>query len=152
MAFPFSEENAASRLRLRTRVAQLSDMDLALSTHYGWTVAALFAHMAWWDQRVLVLLQRWNEKGVDESPVDAHAVNEALRPLCHAIDPRKAIGLCLSSAEAVDAELETITSDLMKQVEANASTQFRFNRALHRNGHLDDIDALLRTGGGAGGA
>ncbi len=151
MAFPFSKENAASRLRLQALVDRLSDEDLTLSTPYGWTVGALMAHLAWWDLRVLVLLQRWKEKGVDESPVDSQAVNDALRPLCHAIDPQKAIELCLSSAEAVDAELETISSDLIMQVEATTSTQLRFNRALHRNGHLDDIDALLRAGGGSRG-
>jgi len=35
----------------------------------------------------------------------------------------------------------------MKQIEAHAeatSTQFRMNRALHREGHLNDIEALLK--------
>ena len=152
MAFPHSEENTASRLRLQALVGRLSDEDLALSTPYGWTVAAILAHLAWWDQRVLALLRRWKEDGVDESPIDSHAVNDALRPLCHAIDPGKAIELCLSSAEAVDAELETISYDLMKQVEGTTSTQFRFNRALHRNDHLNDIEALLRPQHNCGGA
>jgi hypothetical protein len=151
MAFPFVEENNLSRARLQAVAARISDDDLALSTPYGWTIAALLAHLAWWDQRVLVLLQRWKEKGVDESPVDSQAVNDALKPLCHAIEPRRAIELCLASAKAVDAELETITPDLVARIEATA-TQFRFNRALHRNGHLDDIDLLLPPREGSGGA
>ena len=142
MAFPFVEENNLSRARLQAVTARLSDPELALTTSYGWTVAGLLAHLAWWDQRVLVLLQRWKEKGVDESPVDSQAVNEALKPLCHAIEPRRAIALCLDSAEAVDAELETITPDLVERIEATA-TPFRPNRALHRNGHLHDIELLL---------
>jgi hypothetical protein len=143
MAFPFVEPNNLSRARLQAVTARLSDVDLALSTPYGWTIAALLAHLAWWDQRVLVLLRRWKEKGVDESPVDSQAVNDALKPLCHAIEPRRAIGLCLASAKAVDAELETIRPDLVERIEATA-TQFRFNRGLHRNDHLQDIEALLR--------
>jgi hypothetical protein len=46
----------------------------------------------------------------------------------------------------VDAELETLSADLVRQMEEHAEateTQFRMNRSLHRNGHLDDIDALL---------
>jgi len=151
MAFPFTEENRASRVRLRSLVGRLSAEDLALTTDYGWTLSALFAHLAWWDQRVLILLRRWKETGVDESPVDSQAVNDALRPLCLALEPRKAIELCLSSAEAADAELETITTDLMDRIAAT-SNQFRFNRALHRNGHLDDIELTLRRQHGLSGA
>ena len=90
--------------------------------------------------------RRWKEKGVDESPVDLQAVNDALKPLCHAIEPRRAIALCLASAKAVDAELEIIRPDLVERIEATA-TQFRFNRALHRNDHLRDIEALLPSRG-----
>ncbi len=143
MTFPFSAENAASRLRLRTRVAQLSDKDLALSTHYGWTVAALFAHMAWWDQRMLVLLRRWKDNGIDDSPVDSHAVNESLKPLCHALPPRAALRLCLATAEETDAELSRISPELFAQIEASPN-HFRMNRGLHRNDHLNDILSLIR--------
>ncbi len=143
MAFPFLEENTASRRRLETLVRRLSDADLTRSTSYGWTVAALLAHLAFWDQRVLALLRRWKEEGVDPSPIDPDAMNDALKPLCLAIDPRTAVELCLSSAQAVDAELETITSDLVEEIQASP-THFRFSRALHRNDHLNEIELLLR--------
>ncbi len=146
MDFSFLEENTASRHRLQTLIHRLSDADLARVTPSGWTVAALLAHLAWWDQRVLGLLRRWKEQDVDASPVDADAVNYALKPLCLALDPRTAIQLCLSSAEAVDAELETITSDLVERIQEEIQAnpfQFRFSRALHRNGHLNEIEQLL---------
>ncbi len=146
MIFPYAQENAESRQRLESLVHRLTDTDLALSTHYGWTVAALLAHLAFWDQRVLVILKRWKEQGFDPSPIDAMAVNDSLRVICHALEPRTAIELCLSSAQSVDTELETLTSDLVKQIEEHSeatSSQFRMNRSLHRNGHLDDIEALL---------
>jgi uncharacterized damage-inducible protein DinB len=143
MTFPFLEENMASRRRLETVVRRLSDADLARTTHYGWTIAALLAHLAFWDQRVLVLLRRWKAAGVDESPVDSMAMNDALKPLCHALAPAAAAELCLAAAEAVDAELETITPELVQQIEA-APVHFRFSRALHRDDHLRDIEQLLR--------
>jgi hypothetical protein len=47
----------------------------------------------------------------------------------------------------VDAELETLTPELVNQMEEHAAateTQFRMNRSLHRDGHLNDIEALLK--------
>ena len=68
MNIQLNEENTASRQKLAALAGRLSDADLALVTTYGWSVAALFAHMTWWDQRVLVLLRRWKKHGLDESP------------------------------------------------------------------------------------
>lgn len=146
MTFPYSQQNTESRRRLESLVRGLSDADLALSTDYGWTVAALLAHFAFWDQRVLVILRRWKEEGFDPSPIDARAVNDSLKVICHALEPRTAIELCLSSAKAVDTELETLSPELVKQIEEHAQatdSQFRMNRSLHRDGHLNDIEALL---------
>ena len=148
MTFPYSKENAESYQRLKSLAHRLTDTDLALSTDYGWTVSALLAHLAFWDQRVLVILRRWQAEGFDPSPVDAMAVNDSLRVICHALEPRTAVDLCLVSAEAVDAELETLSPDFVQQIEEHAQatdTQFRMNRALHRDGHLNDIEALLKT-------
>ena len=147
MTFPYSQQNAESRRRLEALTRRLSDEDLALSTDYGWTVAALLAHLAFWDQRMIVILRRGLEDGFDPSPIDSAAVNDSLRVICHALEPRSAVELCLSSAEAVDAELDTLAPDLVKQLEEHAAateTQFRMNRSLHRDGHLNDIEALLQ--------
>jgi len=140
MTSSFVDENTASRRRLESLVRRLSDADLARSTSDGWTVAALLAHLAFWDQRVIALLRRWEAKGVDESPVDPDAINDALKPLCLALTPRTAAELCLSSAEAVDAKLEAITADLVKRIQTSP-THFRFNRALHRDDHLNEIES-----------
>jgi uncharacterized damage-inducible protein DinB len=146
MAFPFAQENTASRQRLEALVRKLTDQDLARSTDYGWTIAALLAHIAFWDQRMLVILKRWKETGFDPSPIDSAAVNDALKVICHVLEPRAAIELCLSSAETLDAELASLTPDLLKQIEdhiAATSTQFRMNRSLHRNDHVKDIEELV---------
>lgn len=147
MTFPYAQQNAESRRRLEALVNGLSDEDLARTTDYGWTVAALLAHLAFWDQRVLMILRRWQTEGFDPSPIDSQVVNDSLRVISHALEPRAAIRLCLSSAEEVDTTLETLTSDLVSQMEGHAAateTQFRMNRSLHRNAHLDDLEALLK--------
>jgi len=147
MTFPYAQQNTESRERLVALTQRLSDEDLARSTDYGWTVAALLAHLAFWDQRMLMILHRWQTEGFDSSPMDTGVVNDSLRVICHALEPRKAIELCLSSAEAVDAEFEKLTPDQVKQMEEHAAateTQFRMNRGLHRSAHLDDIEQLLK--------
>lgn len=142
MARSFVDENTRSRQRLEMLTARLSPTDLTRTTSFGWTVSALLAHLAYWDRRVLVLLRRWKEKGFDESPVDADAVNDALQALCHAIDPHRAIELCRESARMADAEIETAADALVARI-AESSTHFRLNRGLHRNDHLDQIEQLL---------
>ncbi|HEY3475466.1 MAG TPA: maleylpyruvate isomerase N-terminal domain-containing protein, partial [Anaerolineales bacterium] len=78
MTFPYSDQNATSRNRLKTLVQRLSNEDFARSTDYGWTVSALLAHLAFWDHRMSAILQRWQGEGLDPSPIDMMVVNEAL--------------------------------------------------------------------------
>ena len=147
MTFPYSQQNAESRQRLTALVRRLTDTDLALSTDYGWTISALLAHLAFWDHRMSVILDRWLTEGFDPSEIDSRAVNDALKVLCHALEPRIAADLALVAAEKIDAELEAISPELVKQIEDHAQatrTQFRMNRALHRTSHVDDIEALLQ--------
>jgi hypothetical protein len=148
MTFPYSKENTESYQRLKSLIHGLTDTDLALSTDYGWTIAALLAHLAFWDQRMVVILKRWKENGLDESPIDSMAVNDSLKMICHALEPRTAAELSLVAAERIDAELDTLTPEFVKQIEEHIeanSIQFRMNRSLHRNGHLNDIETLLKT-------
>lgn len=142
MNHPHSQPNQQSRRRLEALLTSLTDEELRQTNDDGWTVSALLAHLACWDQRHLYLLRRWREGGVDESPVDPHAINESIKPLCLALDPRAAVVLCLASAAAIDAELESVSTDLLAAIEASPN-HYRFNRSLHRNGHLNEIESLI---------
>ena len=149
MTFPYSQQNAESRQKLTSLVRRLTDTDLALATDYGWTISALLAHLAFWDHRMSVILSRWLTEGFDPSEIDSRAVNDALKVLCHALEPRTAAELALVAAEKIDSELEALTPELVKQIEEHAEatgTQFRMNRSLHRASHVSDIEALLQKG------
>ena len=74
--------------------------------------------------------------------MDSQAINDALKSLCHALDPRTAIQFCLSSAQETDAELESTSPDLVAQIQASPN-YFRLNWALHRNDHISDIESLI---------
>lgn len=140
----YLRENAAQRQRLGALVRRLSDEDLGRPLEGGWTVATLLAHLAFWDRRQLLLLQRWEREGVGPSPVDVDAVNEAVRALSAAIPPRAAAQLAVEAAEAVDRELEQLPPDLVAAIEA-AGTVRALRRSMHRREHLDQIERALGT-------
>ena len=139
---PFVAENDRERDRLRSLVERLSDEQLGTSMDSGWTIAAALAHIAFWDQRSLVLMKRWKEAEVGPSPIDIDVTNDSLLPLWLALPPRSAAKLAASSAEAIDRELEEAPSELISEIE-KLGEKFRLYRSLHRKMHLDEIENLL---------
>jgi hypothetical protein len=146
----FVAENARERERLRNLVNKITDEELTLVLNVeGWTVAVSLAHLAFWDERRLVLVRRWKKKGVTPSPIiDEDIVNDALVPLLLAIPPRKAANLSVLMAEALDRELEEASPDLIAAIEA-LGDKHALNRSIHRKMHLDEIEALLKTNRGS---
>jgi hypothetical protein len=140
----YIDANAKGRERLRALVSRLTDEELALPVGDGWTIAAILAHLAFWDYRVLTLIMRWKDVGIGPSPVDVDSVNDATKPLCRAIPGRKAADLAVNAAEAVDAELANLPEDLKPGINALVQEgKFRLNRSIHRNEHLDQIESVL---------
>jgi hypothetical protein len=142
----FIEANNASRARLEAFVRGLTDEELGQATPYGGTVAALLAHLAFWERRVTVLLRRWQAGGVDDSPVDPDMINDALAPILAALAPRAAAELCLAAAAEADAEVAGLSPELTAAVEramAEGQVFMRLDRSLHRAGHLADIERVV---------
>jgi hypothetical protein len=138
----FIAENARERQRLKLMVERLTDAQLALTFPYGWTVAMSLAHLAFWDQRSFIALQKIKAGAKASEPLDYDTINDALVPLCRAIAPREAGRLALAAAETVDADLESITDAEAAAVEA-VGERARLYRCVHRKMHLDEIEALL---------
>jgi hypothetical protein len=138
--------NDAARSRLRALVARLTDADLARPMPAGWTVASVLGHVAFWDQRILVLLDRWEQspstvpRAINEADVDW--VNDATKPLLLAMPPRRAAELTVAIAEAVDARVAALPDDLLARNEA-AGSPLLMTRAVHRGEHLDEIEHVL---------
>ena len=137
--------NDASRERLVALVERLTDDDLALELGAGWTVGAVLAHLAFWDLRALSLLARWSHSGVGPSPVDADAVNDAGLPLLRRLPPADVREAVLGSAAAIDAAVAGLPPSLVVDIQERA-TQLHLGRAIHRNVHLDEIEALVGKG------
>jgi hypothetical protein len=142
----FDIENTKERERLRALVSRITDEELKIPYYKeGWTIAAGLAHLAFWDQYGLAILRRWKQGGVlAHSHSDSNAVNDAALVLALAIPPMAAAKLAISSAEAIDREIEQSSSDFVKAVEA-LKEPYRLNRSIHRKLHLDEIEALLKA-------
>jgi DinB family protein len=138
-------QNTAQRQRLRALADRLSEDELRRPLPAGWTIAAVLAHLAFWDQRILVLLERW-ERGADPRRLDAADVdwiNDSAKALCLALPPRAAARLAVSVAEAVDRTLESLPGERLAANTA-AGSPINLLRAQHRQEHLDEIERSLR--------
>lgn len=136
-------DNAAAYEHLKRLVNQLTDEELARPLEAGWTVAGVLAHLAFWDQRALVLLKKWMAEGISPSPMDVDIVNEAMRLHCLAIPPRAAAELALASAHDIDQAIAQLSPAMLANVETKGQT-VRLNRAHHRRAHLEQIEQTLR--------
>jgi hypothetical protein len=137
-------ENAAELRRLRTLVDRLSAADLGRPTPGGWTVAGSLAHVAFWDQRILFWLDRWEQGEAPRplDPADIDWINDAGKPLCLALPPRLAAALTIEIAEEVDRRLAGLRDERIAENTAAAEPLF-LARAQHRKTHLDEIDRVL---------
>jgi hypothetical protein len=139
---PFVSENAKERERMCSLVKRLTDEELSLFLGNSWTIAVVLAHLSFWDQRSLSLMRKWKKSGVSPSPIDIDITNDSLLSQWRAIPPREAANLAISSAEAIDRELEEASPDLIAEIEG-LGEKFRLYRSIHRKLHLDQIEEFL---------
>jgi hypothetical protein len=139
-------ENRAQLERLRALVGKLSDRELARPMDAGWTVAGILAHLAFWDQRIVTLVDRWADgrgtppPAYDEAAVDW--INDAGKPLCLALPPRVAARMAIDAAVAADDRVAGLSEALLA-ANAAAGRPISVLRAEHRREHLDEIDRTL---------
>jgi len=137
----YKDLNRASRERIRT-LAQLGDEELQTKVGEHWTVSIVFAHLAWWDRRVMYVLDMSEKNGKLFIPEIDIFVNDLSLPLWAAVPPKEAARICIESAETVDQRIEDYDEALREEI-------FNYNkrwiiRALHRNEHLGEAEAALK--------
>jgi hypothetical protein len=138
----FVQDNAHALARLKALVARLTPEQLALPLDDGWTISAALAHMAFWDRRMLLLIERFQHDGITDSPYDPHVMNDAMKPMLLAVPSHEAARMCIEAAEQVDAAVATL-SDAFIQAIKDHGTPFNPNRSEHRGYHLDEIERAL---------
>lgn len=140
-------ETDAERDRLRGLIARMSDEDLRRPMPAGWTVAAVLAHIGFWDARAIYWLDKW-ATGVPPSPYEPEntdAVNDSAKPLCLALRPRDAAQLSLRLAEEADGKVKALSDAMLAKIRAIGDPPFNLSRAVHRKEHLDEIEDVLRN-------
>ncbi len=138
----FVELNRAATERMRALAARLTDAEFQHPVGQHWTVAIVFAHLAFLDRRALWVLDATEREGRVVNPDYNIFVNDLSLPFWAAIPPREAARLALETADAVDRRLESYPPALLEAIHAEYK-RYVF-RAYHRTEHLDEAEAALK--------
>jgi hypothetical protein len=141
MGRDYIASNSAATSRMRALAERLSDDDLQRKLDHGWSVAVAFLHIAFFDRRTSVLVERWQRDGYSPSPYDPDAINDAMLPAWELIPLRAAVAEALSAAIAADEAVANLSDDLLTTIQEQGG--IRTDRAHHRDSHLDEVEALL---------
>ena len=139
----FIELNRASTARIRALAARLTDEEMQTRVGEHWTVGIVFAHLAWWDRRVMYVLDMTEKDGRLFIPEIDIFVNDLSLPLWAAIPPREAARIAIETAETLDKRLEDYSPELLEEI-YNHNKRWVI-RALHRGEHLDEADTALKS-------
>ena len=140
----FIARNRASTERIRALAARLTDAEMQQPVGEHWTVAIALAHIAFWDRRVMYVLDKTERDGTLFIPEIDIFVNDLSLPLWAAIPPREAARIAIETAEALDRQLEGFPPALLEEIYSH--NERWVVRALHRGEHLDQVDAALKQG------
>lgn len=140
-------ENDRERRRLEALVEKLNDAALSRTMPAGWTVAGVLAHLAFWDQRIVVFIELLKRGATvpTEDPIEVDWINDAAKPTQLALPPRRATTLAIETARATDHAVATLSDELLAK-NAAAGGPIYLLRARHRRAHLDEIEQALARG------
>jgi hypothetical protein len=138
----FIDLNRASQERMQTLANRLTDDEMLTKVGEHWTVGIVYAHIAWWDRRVIYVLDMTEKDSKLFIPEIDISVNDLSLPLWAAVPPREAVRIALETAETLDRRLEEYSPELREDI-------YNYNkrwiiRALHRNEHLNE--AIVAVG------
>ena len=137
------QSNRKSTERMQQLIQGLSEAELSRITASHWTIAVTLAHLAFWDQRVIHVLESAERNEEWDVPYLDAQINDILPPFLAAIPPADAAALTLHTAGKLDEMLEECPAELLAQVlEINHRL---VERSLHRNTHLDEIESTLKS-------
>jgi hypothetical protein len=137
----FEATNAATLERLRAVVAAASDDDLRNEMPGGWTVAAVLGHLAFWDQRALVILDQLDAGETPPPANDAETdlLNDISKRFFLAMDPRALAVLTVEIAEETNARLASLPDERIAEI-----SETWINPTRVRADHLTEVEQALR--------
>jgi hypothetical protein len=137
-------KNAESRDRLLALVESLDEQTLQRQVDEEWTIAALLAHVAFWDQICAVRWDAYNTGGsladVPDTLIDF--INAANLPMWRALSGRAAVDLLRQAMDETDARIARLPQAAVQAATSGGFT-FMLDRTGHRNEHTAQITAFL---------
>src|SRR6185503_6029200 len=113
----------------------------------GWTVAAVVAHLAFWDRMVL---SRWDDarkRGLATPPDLPDSLedilNASLLPEWRTMSPFMALAMSAEAAQVVDDAVRRLGDDAIVAVLAQGRPRL-VDRSLHRAEHAAMIEAVIK--------
>jgi Mycothiol maleylpyruvate isomerase N-terminal domain len=142
----FADENNAARVELSELIAGLDERSFKCPVGSGWTISTCLCHLAFWDHRVLFLLDEWARTGQLEtsrlSSQSVNSINQAVNAISQAVPGAAAAKQALDAALAVDSLLAAISDESISQL-VSAGFERYLKRSLHRREHLQKIKEAL---------
>ncbi len=138
-------QNDATRASLQALIRTLADRDFARDLGDGWTVATALAHLAFWDRRGKLLLDRWSAG--DPPPADmpewySDTLNDSLIDEWRALPPHEAARLAMEAATAIDATIAGLGDRVAAEI-VSRNEESRLTRSKHRREHIEQIERCL---------
>jgi hypothetical protein len=135
-------KNAAEHERLAELAAGLTEQELSRTLDSGWTVAGILAHLAFWDARAILLIEKWKREGVGPSPADIDIINDSAKALCLAVAPRRSAELAVEKSLEINRAVENLSPDMAERIR-KTGTAVHLTRFEHKRVHLDEIGRVL---------
>jgi len=134
------QANRESTERLKNIVLRLSNEELNRIVKNNWPVYVTLAHIAFWDMRVIHVIEMSKKNNAIVAPTFDIQLNDIMTPLLRVIPPMAAADLAIKTAGALDVMLEACPADLIDGL--MKLNPRMVNRSLHRNNHVDAIEAV----------
>jgi len=136
--------NLESRDRLLALVEHLDEQTLSQQVEGEWTIAALLAHVAFWDQICAVRWDAFNEGGslADVPNTLIEFINAASLPTWRALSGRAAVDLLRQAMAETDARIARLPDTAVHAATSGGFT-YMLDRTGHRNEHAAQITEFL---------
>jgi hypothetical protein len=137
------QSNRKSTERMRQIIHGLSEKGLSHTTGNHWTIAVTLAHLAFWDQRVIHVIETAKKNNELNAPLFDDQLNDILTPILGAIPPADSARMAIRTVETLDQLLEECPAGIIDQM--MATNPRLVDRSLHRNDHLDEIESVMKN-------
>jgi hypothetical protein len=135
------QANRKATQRLRRLIKNCSDSDLLQKVSGDWSVLFTLAHLAFWDQRAMFVIESALKNGKVNAPYFDDQINDILPSIFSLIPIENIVRFTISTSEELDIELEQCPKEIISELQ---KVNIRLvDRSQHRNLHLDDIEKVI---------